>query len=169
MNYQGILYRAVDPKYWHRPLSGEGAAAQAQRFNARGVPALYTAADPHTVLREKMQEGLLQPLLIVAIRAEAGLLFDARDAAALAEYGMSPHEIGQEDWRDEAAREGLSQGQRLAEALRAAGYPGMVVPSYAEGATARDVNLVFWRWGVAGGARLEVVDDAGCLPAGARA
>lgn len=166
MNHQGLLYRAVDPRHWHEPLSGEGAAQEAQRFNVRRVPALYCSVRAETVLREKMQEGPLQPLLIVAIRADASHLFDARDAGALAAHGLTPDAIGQDGWREEAAREGLSSGQRLAETLRAAGHPGMVVPSYAEGATVRDVNIVFWRWGVAGGARLEVVDDAGCLPRG---
>lgn len=39
----------------------------------------------------------------------------------------------------------------------------MVVPSHAEGATERDVNLVFWNWGRGSEARLEVVDDDDCL------
>jgi len=166
MEYHGLLYRAVDPRHWGEPLSGQGAAETGQRFNRKGEAALYTALRPETVLREKMQEGPLQPLLIVAIRADASHLFDARDAGALAAHGLTPDAIGQDGWREEAAREGLSSGQRLAETLRAAGHPGMVVPSYAEGTTARDVNIVFWRWGVAGGARLEVVDDSGCLPRG---
>lgn len=163
MDYRGLLYRAVDPKHWYEPLSGEGAAKHAQRFNAKGVAALYTATDPQTVLREKMQEGVLQPLLIVGIRAEVSGLFDGRDGAELARFGASAEGIGREDWRDEAEREGQSEGQRLAEALRKAGYGGMVVPSYAVGSTSRDVNIVFWAWGAGTEARLTVVDDDGCL------
>lgn len=163
MNYRGLLYRAVDPKHWTEPLSGEGAAIHAQRFNAKGVPALYTATDPQTVLREKMQEGVLQPLLLVAIRAEVSGLFDARDESELARFGATSEGIGREDWRKEAEEEGQSEGQRLAEALRAAGYGGMVVPSYAPEATGRDINIVFWVWHEGSEARLEVVDDDGCL------
>jgi len=163
MDYRGLLYRAVDPKHRDEPLSGEGAAKHAQRFNPEGVPALYTATDPQTVLREKMQEGVLQPLLIVAIWAEVAGLFDGRDGAELARFGATMAGIGRDDWREEAEREGLSEGQRLAVALRKAGYGGMVVPSYAEGAAERDVNIVFWDWGDGTEARLRVVDDEGCL------
>jgi len=163
MDYRGLLYRAVDPAHRDEPLSGEGAARHAQRFNPKGTPALYTATDPQTVLREKMQEGVLQPLLIVAIRAEVSGLFDGRDKAELARFGATPVGIGRDDWREEAEREGLSEGQRLAQALRRAGYGGMVVPSYAEGATGRDVNVVFWHWGEGTEARLTVVDDDGYL------
>lgn len=163
MNYRGFLYRAVDPKHWNEPLSGEGAARHAQRFNDKGVPALYTATDPQTVLREKMQEGVLQPLLLVAIRAEVSGLFDGRDAAELARFGATPEGIGRDDWRRQADEDGRSDGQRLAEALRSAGYGGMVVPSYAQGATERDINIVFWVWDEGSEARLEVVDDDGCL------
>lgn len=163
MNYRGLLYRAVDPKHWDEPLSGEGAARHAQRFNTKGVPALYTATDPQTVLREKMQEGLLQPLLLVAIRAEVSGLFDARDPEQLARFGATPEGIGRDDWHRQAEDEGQSEGQRLAGALREAGYGGMVVPSYAPEATGRDVNIVFWTWGEGSEARLEIVDDDGCL------
>lgn len=163
MNYRGLIYRAVDPKHWTEPLSGAGAARHAQRFNTKGVPTLYTATDPQTVLREKMQEGVLQPLLLVAIRAEMSGLFDARDEAALARFGVTPDSIGRDDWRDEAEREGQAESQRFAAAVRDAGYGGMVVPSYAQGATEKDVNIVLWNWGDGTEAKLSLVDDEGCL------
>lgn len=163
MNYRGLIYRAVDPKHWHEPLSGEGAARHAQRFNEKGVPALYTATDPQTVLREKMQEGVLQPLLLVAIRAEMTGLFDARDPDALARFGATAEGIGRDDWRDESEREGQSESQRFAASVRQAGYGGMVVPSYAEGTSDRDVNIVLWDWGDGTEAKLTVIDDDGCL------
>lgn len=163
MNYRGLIYRAVDPKYWYDPLSGEGAARHAQRFNEKGVPALYTATDPQTVLREKMQEGVLQPLLLIAIRAEITGLFDARDDAALSRFGVTAEGIGSDDWQEQAKRDGQSESQRFAATVRGAGYGGMVVPSYAAGAGDRDVNLVLWDWGDGTEAKLTVVDDDGCL------
>lgn len=161
MDFDGLLYRAVDPDYWHQPLSGDGAAKHAQRFNVEGMPTLYTAQDPQTVLCEKMQQGVLQPLLLIAIRARLTGLLDARDPAALARFGVTAGEIGAEDWQDEVEREGRSASQRFAVAVEAAGHAGMLVPSYAEGAGPRDVNVVLWHW-----EGLEVVDDKACLTRG---
>ena len=50
--YQGPLYRALNPVYARQPLSGRGARLYGGRFNPKGVPALYTAFDPATALRE---------------------------------------------------------------------------------------------------------------------
>ncbi len=158
MDFDGLLYRAVDPAFWHEPLSGAGAARHPQRFNVAGMAALYTAQDPQTVLREKMQAGPLQPVLIVALRARLTGLLDARDKGALARFGVTADEIGSPDWQDEVQRCGRAASQRFAVAVRAAGYAGLVVPSYAEGAAAQDVNVVLWQWD-----GLEVVDDKGCL------
>lgn len=161
MDFDGLLYRALDPEYWHQPLSGAGAAKHAQRFNVTGMAALYTAQDPQTVLREKMQQGRLQPLLLIAIRARLRGLLDGRDPAELARFGVTADQIGADDWQDEVAREGRSASQRFAVAVRAAGHAGLVVPSYAKGATSGDVNVVLWRWD-----GIEVVDDDGCLTRG---
>lgn len=168
MDYHGLLYRAVDPRHWGEPLSGAGAAEVAQRFNRKGKEALYTAQRPETVLREKQQEGVLQPLLIVAIRARIENLFDARPPEAIARFGLQEKDIARDDWRDEAERSGLSQSQRLAEAVQAEGHVGMVVPSYAKGATEEDVNIVLWHWGESGRAVLSLVDDDKCLAGLAR-
>ena len=160
MDFHGLLYRAVDPRHWGEPLSGAGAAEHGQRFNRKGEAALYTALHPETVLREKMQEGPLQPLLIVSIRAALENLFDARDAGALDGLGIGAEEIGRDDWEDSPD----PPTHRLTARLRAAGHPGMMVPSYAKGAGDGDVNLVLWDWA----GRLRVVDDDGCLAALAR-
>lgn len=155
MEYHGFLYRAVDPRHWGEPLSGQGAAETGQRFNRKGEAALYTALRPETVLREKMQEGPLQPLLIVAIRARIDRIFDARKPEEVARFGLSAEDLARDDWRDQTD----PAPHRLAQAVRAAGHPGMMVPSYAKGAGDGDVNLVLWDWA----GRLTVVDDTGCL------
>jgi len=158
MDYQGLLYRAVDPRHWGEPLSGAGAAESGQRFNRKGEAALYTALRPQTVLCEKMQGGTLQPLLIVAINADLTGLFDARDPAELARFGLEAERLGRDDWAERG------ETHRLVAAVRAAGHPGMLVPSYARGAEAEDVNLVLWEWE----GRLTVVDEDGCLAGLAR-
>ena len=40
MNFQGLAYRAHDPRWSFKPLSGDGAAVQGGRFNPKGSAAL---------------------------------------------------------------------------------------------------------------------------------
>ncbi len=70
--YKGALYRALNPVYAREPLSGRGAELYGGRFNQKGIPALYTALDPATALREANQVGSLQPTLLVSYRADLG-------------------------------------------------------------------------------------------------
>jgi RES domain-containing protein len=52
LRFQGICYRAHDPKWSHLPLSGDGAAASGGRFNPKGIPALYLSLSVETALIE---------------------------------------------------------------------------------------------------------------------
>ena len=79
-HYRGPLFRALNPIYAREPLSGRGAELYGGRFNARGTPALYTALDPATALREASQVGSRQPTVLVSDRAGVGAVFDARGA-----------------------------------------------------------------------------------------
>ena len=51
----GLAYRAHDPRWSFRPLSGDGAAVHGGRFNPKGTPALYLALDPMTAIKEASQ------------------------------------------------------------------------------------------------------------------
>jgi RES domain-containing protein len=66
-------------------------------------------------------------------------------------------------WRDEMEAKGEAQTQTLARTLIGKGYRGLLVRSFANGATENDLNLVLWRWGDAPPARLSLVDDEGRL------
>ncbi|MWD28460.1 RES domain-containing protein [Aquicoccus sp. SCR17] len=163
MDFRGTIYRALNP-YWARePLSGEGAARHGGRFNLRGRPALYTALTIPGVLREAHQAGRFQPLTLIAIEARVARVFDSRDAAALSSYGADDATLSDPGWRDAMTRGRPAPGQALAERLIAEGHQGMIVRSFAPGATAADLNLVLWSWGDAPPARLRVVDDEGRL------
>ena len=48
--------------------------------------------------------------------------------------------------------------QDLAARFVEAGYVGLIVPSYARGATAGDVNVVLWQWNTRNADALTVVD-----------
>jgi RES domain-containing protein len=155
MHFTGLLYRAHNPVWSRAPLSGEGAARFGGRFNRIGRPALYTSLAPETALREANQVGTLQPVTLVAYRADIGRLLDGRDAAALAPFGMAPEALADPGWRDRMLSGQPVPTQELAEAAIAQGFAGIVVPSYARGAPADALNLVLWIWE----GRITLVDD----------
>ncbi len=116
-----------------------------------------------TAVREANQVGRLQPTTLVSHEAEIESILDGRDAAALAAFEASPEALAADDWRDAIRRNGAAPTQRLADRLIEAGHAGLLVPSYARGSTAGDLNLVLWRWGENAPRRLAVVDDEGRL------
>ncbi len=116
-----------------------------------------------TALREANQVGALQPTTLVGYEADIAAVFDSRDEAALAAHGMSPAALADASWRDQMKARGEAPTQSFARALSEAGYDGLLVRSFAPGATADDLNLVLWRWGDTGPSRLALIDDEGRL------
>jgi RES domain-containing protein len=163
MRYRGLLYRALNPIHANDPLSGEGARRHGGRFNPRGMPALYTAQSVMTAIREANQIGTLQPTTLVAYEADIGPIFDATDPAALAAQGLDPAYLAADDWRARMLADGKAPTQALAERLKASGFAGMQVRSFAKGATDADLNLVVWVWGSDAPTELRLVDDEGRL------
>lgn len=161
--YSGKLYRALNPVYAKTPLSGEGAKRYGGRFNPRGVPALYCSLSIMTAIREANQVGSLQPTTLVSYDAEIEAVFDATDAKALQTEGYNETLLSANSWRDEMEAKGEAGTQALARALIGKGYHGLLVRSFANGATENDLNLVLWRWGDAPPARLILIDDEGRL------
>lgn len=156
--YSGPLYRALNPVYARDPLSGRGAERYGGRFNARGTAALYTALDPATALREANQAGTLQPTILVSYSADLGPVFDSRDGAALARFGMTAEHLADPGWRAAMLDGRPVPTQDFAAVLIGEGFAGLLVRSHARGASDAVTNLVLWRWSGAGCA-LEVVDD----------
>ena len=163
MRYRGLLYRALNPIHARDPLSGEGARRHGGRFNPGGMPALYTAQSVMTAIREANQVGTLQPTTLVAYEADIGPIFDGADSAALAARGLSPADLAADDWRARMLADGKAPTQELAERLKASGFAGMQVRSFAKGATDADLNLVLGVWGPAAPTELRLVDDEGRL------
>ena len=159
MRYRGLLYRALNPIHARIPLSGEGARRYGGRFNPKGMPALYTAQSVMTAIREANQIGTLQPTTLVACEADIGPIFDGTDPGALAAQGLDPAALAADDWRARMLADGKAPTQALAERLKASGFAGMQVRSFAKGATAADLNLVLWIWGPGAPAKLRLVDD----------
>ncbi|WP_422071080.1 RES family NAD+ phosphorylase [Tranquillimonas rosea] len=163
MEYDGLLYRALNPVYAREPLLGRGAERFGGRFNPVGTPALYTSLTPETAIRESNQVGTLQPTTLVAYRARFAAIFDTGDSAALAAHGMSAVTLADPGWRDRMRTDGTAPTQTFALTLIAQGYSGLLVPSFARGARPDQLNLVLWHWGATDDAWLEVVDDEGRL------
>lgn len=153
MRYQGTLYRAINPVYAREPLSGRGAELYGGRFNRKGTPALYLSLSIMTALREANQAGSLQPTTLVSYDADIGNVFDSRDEAALADFGMDAAGLADTTWRDQMRTRGEADTQAFARELVEAGYHGLLVRSFAKGATPDDLNLVLWRWGADAPAR----------------
>ena len=143
MEFRGTLYRSISPKYARTPLSGAGASTYGGRFNAKGVPALYTAMDLMTCLYEANQTGGINPSTIVSFDAHFANLVDALTLPLTDQLILEDP-----DWRQEMHDHGVSRTQMLAQRLIDEGYHGMVVPSYEPRAMATGgKNLVIWTWG----------------------
>lgn len=159
IDYTGQLYRALNPIHAREPLFGEGARLYGGRFNPRGMPALYLSLSVLTALREANQVGSFQPITLVCYRAEIKRIFDGRDEAALAAYGMDAATLADRGWREQMSSSAQAPTQLFARELLAEDYSGLLVRSYAPGATAGDLNLVLWRWGDEPPSRLIPIDD----------
>lgn len=159
VQYRGKLYRALNPVYAREPLSGRGAELYGGRFNPKGMPALYASLSVVTALREANQVGNLQPTTLVSYDAEIDSLFDCRDDHALEAEGSDIVTLGDTTWRDQMKITGEAKTQVLARRLVAAGYNGLVVRSFAPGATEDDLNIVLWKWSDKSPSRLILIDD----------
>ena len=163
MRYRGTLYRALNPVYAREPLSGQGAALHGGRFNPKGTAALYLSVAVTTALREANQAGSLQPTTLVSYDADIDGIVDSRDEETLARHGMDRVILADAGWRDRMRSDGEAPTQMFALGLIAQGFRGLLVRSFAPGATADDLNLVLWRWGEAAPERLALIDDEGRL------
>ncbi|MEO3388186.1 RES domain-containing protein [Mesorhizobium sp. CAU 1741] len=163
MLYRGKLFRALNPVYAREPLSGRGAELFGGRFNPKGVAAIYTSLTVMTAIREANQVGNLQPTTLVSYEAEFDEIFDGRDEAALAAEGIDGPGLADTTWRDAMKATGEAGTQAFARRLISRGHHGLLVRSFAAGATAADLNLVLWVWGDTAPARLTLIDDEGRL------
>lgn len=159
MRFQGVLYRALNPVYAREPLSARGAELYGGRFNRKGMPALYTSLSIMTALREANQAGSLQPTTLVSYDADIERVFDSRDNAALHAEGIEEAALADTTWRDQMKTTGEAGTQAFARRLVAAGHHGLLVRSFAPGATDDDLNLVLWKWSEEAPCRLALIDD----------
>ena len=165
MRWQGVAYRAHDPRWSFAPTSGEGAAIQGGRFNPKGVPALYLALTVEGMLLE-MGHGFahrFDPLTICSYTVDVDDVVDLRTAGDQKNAGVSPGDLAS-PWAHDVASGRIPASWTLARRLIADGAAGILVPSFARGARVGSANLVLWRWGVDLPHRVEIHDPQERLP-----
>jgi RES domain-containing protein len=142
----GIVYRAHDPHWGFAPESGEGAAQNGGRFNPVGMPALYTALRFQTAWLEAQQGFAFkaQPMMLCAYRVDCEDVLDLTQGEVRAAHGVLASELDG-PWQDLVTRGLVPPSWAMVRRLRAGNIAGIIVPSFARGAGADDVNVVFWK------------------------
>jgi RES domain-containing protein len=165
VRFQGECFRAHDPAWSWTPLSGAGAALKGRRFNWPGLETLYLSLSLNTVFRE-VSAGFahrLAPYVVCSYDVDCEDIADLRDEAGRAKHGVGLAELSYAWAADVAARKEPASWA-VARRLLASGWAGILTPSFANGATAGDQNLVLWRWGRDLPHRVAVYDPSGRLP-----
>jgi RES domain-containing protein len=165
VRFQGVAYRAHDPRWSFKPLSGEGAAVYGGRYNRKSVAALYLSLDAITAVRE-ITQGLARkfdPCVLCSYDFDCEPLADLRTDA-----GRARHHVKLSDmrcaWFVEAASGAAPASWQIADRLVDEGYAGLLTPSFAPGATEDAHNLVLWKWGDSRPTKVAVYDPSGKLP-----
>lgn len=165
MRFRETCYRAHDPRWSFAPLSGAGAAVHGGRFNPKGVPALYLALTIMTAIKE-INQGFarkIEPCVLCSYDVDCDDIVDLRAAAGRRAAKVTMDELAC-PWFAEAARGVEPASWRLARRLIDAGRAGVLVPSFAPGATEDDANLVLWKWSARLPHKVDVHDPSGRLP-----
>jgi len=135
------------------------------RFNPRGMPALYTSLRVETAWLEAQQAFPFktQPMTLVSYDVDCDQILDFTLSNGMADLGITPSDLGC-PWEDMVDRGLDPPTWDLTRRLFNAGHAGLIVPSFATGATAADSNVVFWRWGKSAPHQVKAVDDYHRLP-----
>lgn len=158
-------YRGHNPRWSFAPTSGEGARLRGGRFNPKGVPALYCSLRPETAWLEAQQGFAFkaQPLTLVAYDVNCVEMLDLTNDGTRTAVSTDLDELGCA-WEDLADRHHEPPTWALARRLIGEGCAGILVPSFARGATERDVNAVFWEWAPTSPHQVREIGDEGRLP-----
>lgn len=165
IHFTDPVFRAHSPEWAWDANSGEGARRHGGRFNRIGVAALYTSLRELTAIREASPLGQpMQPLTLCQYGVDCDRILDTRNPRALTTEGLKDDELNCPTWELEMLSGQVPSSQAVADRLIASGYRGIIVQSFAYGASVDDVNAVFWDWSDAPPNRVAVIDPHRRLP-----
>jgi RES domain-containing protein len=109
------------------------------------MQALYTALRFETAWLEAQQAFPFkaQPMTLCAYEVACEDILDLTDPGSLVAHGITLVDLACA-WKDLSTRGIKPPSWAIAERLAAAGTAGVIVPSFAKGAGATDINVVFW-------------------------
>ena len=147
MRYVGAAYRAHDPRWAFSPLSGEGARLYGGRFNPKGMAALYLSMSIETALSEANRgfSSKLEPTTLVEYSVDCEDIVDLTAYAECIKHDVTDTVLACA-WLALQEKKMPVPSQELALRLRSAGAAGILVPSFANAASSKGVNLVLWQW-----------------------
>ena len=165
MRLRQTVWRAHHPRWAFAPDSGAGAAAHGGRFNRIGLPALYTSLRFETAWLEAQQSFPFkaQPMTLCGYEADCADIADLTDPEVRTGLGVKLTDLGCA-WAGMLDRGLVPPSWALADRLLESGFAGILVGSFASGATETDLNAVFWRWAPDPPHQVRVIDPGGRLP-----
>ena len=169
MRLTGLVYRAHNPRWAFAPDFGDGAAFGGGRFNPVRMPALYTSLRFETAWLEAQQAFPFkaQPMTLCAYEVDCEDIIDLTNRETIAAHGIAEADLACA-WKDLSTRGIKPPSWAITERLLTEGTAGIIVPSYAKGATTGDINVVFWDWTTRPPHQVRVIDDNRRLPRDAR-
>lgn len=136
--------------------------------------ALYTSFRFETAWLEAQQAFPFkaQPMTLCAYEVDCEDVLDLTDPATRAAHGIAPADPRVKGpraslacpWKDLSTRGIRPPSWEMAVRLVEAKTAAIIVPSFARGAAAADLNAIFWHWAPDPPHRVRVVDDERRLP-----
>lgn len=165
MRYRGSCYRAHDPQWAFKPISGDGAAIRGARFSPKGVPALYLGLSIMTAVKEANQgfAHRIDPCVLCSYEVDCENVADLTTEEGRAEHAVDFAEMSCA-WAFALASGDRPASWAVYDRLSTRGFAGILVPSFAPGAEVDDRNLVLWAWGPQLPHKVTVFDPSGRLP-----
>jgi len=130
VRFEGTCYRAHNPRWSFKPLSGDGAAIRGARFNPRLMPALYLALGVMTAIKEANQgfARKIEPCVLCSYDVACDDVADLRTPEGRAEHRVSLEEVAC-PWFSLLAQGKEPPSWDIARRLYNEGNAGILVPS----------------------------------------
>jgi RES domain-containing protein len=129
------------------------------------MPALYLGLDIMTAVKEANQgfAHKIDPCVLCSYEVACDDITDLRTVESCAEHSVQMEDLAC-GWFAFLAAGKEPPTWEIVGRLHSEGKAGVLVPSFAPGATAEDHNLVLWRWDENPPHQVRVFDPSGRLP-----